>query len=245
MRKKVVLVTGASRGLGAATAAAFARAGWRAAANYRVSREAAERVVAEIAGAGGEAFAWRADVASAGEVAAMTVEIVRRWGRLDALVANAGIAHEALCVSTREADWDAVLATNLKGVFLCVREAAAAMLRRGSGHLIAVGSRIGLSGGKGESAYAASKAALVGFILSAARELGPSGIRANAVVPGFMPTEMGRSASEEAQERARAESVFGRHADPHEAARFIVNLAETEGVSGQLFTLDGRIHRWS
>lgn len=243
--KKVVLVTGASRGLGAAAAAEFGRAGWRVAVNYRASREAAERVAAAIDGAGGEAFVWRADVARAGEVAAMVAEVMRRWRRLDALVANAGVAHEALCVSTREADWDAVLGTNLKGVFLCAREAAAAMCRQGSGHLIAVGSRIGLSGGRGESAYAASKAALIGFILSVARELGPTGIRANAVIPGFMLTDMGRAASGEARERARAECVFGRHADPHEAARFIVCLAETEGVSGQVFTLDGRIRRWT
>lgn len=243
--KKVVLVTGASRGLGAASAAEFGRAGWRVAVNYRSSRAAAEGVAAEIAAAGGEAFCCRADIASAGEVGAMVGEIERRWGRLDVLVANAGIAHEAPCVSTREADWDAVLGTNLTGTFLCARAAAAAMLRGGAGHIITVGSILGVRGGRGGSAYAASKAALLGFTMSVARELGGSGIRANAVIPGFMPAGMGMSASPQARARAREESVLGRHADVAEAARFITVLAGMDGVSGQVFALDGRIHRWA
>lgn len=243
--KKVVLVTGASRGLGAAVAAEFARAGWRVAVNYRSSRDEAERIAAGIAAAGGEAFCCRADVAAAPEVEAMVEELSARWGRLDVLVANAGIAHEALCVSTREADWDAVLGTNLKGVFLCARAAVPMMLRQGTGHIITVGSLLGVSGGRGESAYAASKAALVGFTMSIARELGGSGVRANAVIPGFMLTGMGMTASPQARARARDESVLNRHADVEASARFIVHLAGMEGVSGQLFALDGRIRRWA
>ncbi len=242
--RKVAWVTGGSSGLGAAAAEEFGRAGWRVAVACRSSMEEAGRVAAKIAAAGGEAFALGADVASARGVDAMAREIEARWGRLDVLLAAAGIAHETPFVSMRDGEWDDVIETNLKGAFLCARAAAGLMVRGGGGHIITVGSRLGLTGAAGGSAYAASKAALIGFTLSVARELAGVGVRANAVIPGFMPTRMGRAASARARERACSESVFGRHADAGEAARFIVHLAGMEGVSGQVFTLDGRIRRW-
>ncbi len=118
------------------------------------------------------------------------------------------------------------------------------MVRQKHGRIVFTGSLTGTLGRPGIHGYAASKAALIGFTLSVARELAGVGVRANAVIPGFMPTRMGRAASARARERACSESVFGRHADAGEAARFIVHLAGMEGVSGQVFTLDGRIRRW-
>lgn len=242
---RVALVTGASRGLGAAAARELARAGWRVAANYRSSREEAMRLAEEIGAAGGDAFPVRADVRDTGDAEAMVRAVLGRWGRIDLLVLNAAVAHESLLVSTRGEDWDAVIDVNLTGAFRCARAAARAMVRQGEGQILAVGSHLGLSGGRGESAYAASKAALVGFVMCLARELGESGVRANVAVPGFMLTEMGLSASAGARERALAASVLGRHAGVEETARGIALIAGMEGVSGQVFLLDGRIRRWA
>lgn len=241
---KVALVTGASRGLGAALAIEFARAGYRVAINYRSHGAHAARVAQRIEREGGEAFCFRADVRIGKEVGAMVDDLVKRWKRIDVLVNNAGVTHEALLVSMREEDWDRVMDTNLKGAFNCSKAAVKYMLRRRSGHIINVCSILGVRGGRGESGYAASKAALIGLTLSLARELGASGIGVNAVMPGFMLTSMTRNISEEARAAARRDNVLDRFSDPASAARFIVRLAEMKTVSGQTFNLDGRIHRW-
>jgi 3-oxoacyl-[acyl-carrier protein] reductase len=242
--RKVALITGAARGLGAFVALEFARAGYRVTVNYLTSRILAERLARRLTRAGGDALCIRADVARSAEAEAMVAEVVSRWGWIDVLVNNAGVTHESLLLSTSEADWERVMGANLRGAFACSRAAARRMLARGSGHIISVSSLLGLRGARGEAVYAASKAALVGFTMSLAKELGPSGIRVNAVVPGFMPTPMTHGLAKEVRESARRESVLGRFANPVSVARFIVNLAGMKSVSGQLFNLDGRLHRW-
>ncbi len=243
--KNVALVTGASRGLGARLAVELAQSGYRVVINYHSHGALASRLARRIIRGGGEAFCCKADVGNGADVETMVQKTVERWKRLDLLVNNAGITHEALLISMTEDDWGRVIDTNLKGAFNCARAAARHMIKQRSGHIINISSILGVCGGRGESAYAASKAALIGFTKSLARELGRSGIRVNAVMPGFMRTSMTRAAAAEARVAARRSNVLNGFSDPGAAARFIVNLAAMETVSGQLFNLDGRIYRWA
>jgi 3-oxoacyl-[acyl-carrier protein] reductase len=243
--KKVALVTGASRGLGANLAVEFARAGYRVVINYRSRGALAARVARKISHDDGEAFCWRADVGSGPDVEMMVEKVIARWGRLDVLVNNAGITHEELLISMNDHDWDRVMDTNLKGAFNCSRAAGRHMLRQRSGHIINICSILGVCGARGESGYAASKAALIGLTTSLARELGGSGVSVNAVMPGFMRTSMTRTVAGETRDAAQAGNVLKRFSDPAAVACFIVHLAGMATVSGQLFNLDGRIYRWA
>lgn len=243
--KKVALITGSSRGLGAGCAAHFARAGYRVTINCLADERLAGSVADRIAGCGGEAFCFRADVGSSAEVKAMVEETLSRWGRLDVLVNNAGITHESLLVYMKERDWDRVMRTNLKGAFNCSRAAVRWMVKQRSGHIINVSSILGFQGARGESSYAASKAALIGLTKGLAKELGGAGISVNAVIPGFMPTRMTDGLKKDTKEKVRRLSALGRFPDTDTAASFIVYLAGLETVSGQVFNLDSRIYRWA
>jgi 3-oxoacyl-[acyl-carrier protein] reductase len=233
--RKVALVTGASRGLGAHVARALAGAGYRVAVNYRRDEEAARRVAAELP----EGLSIRGDVGSAAEVSGMAGLLEERWGRLDVLVNNAGIVRDALLLALGEEDWDQVMRTNLAGCFHTTKLLSPLMALSGGGHVVNVSSRAAFRGGAGQAAYSASKAALLGLTASAARELAGDNIRVNAVLPGYMATDMGRSRPG-AVKRARKESLLGRLADPGEAASFVAWLAGTEGITGQVFSLDSR-----
>ncbi len=243
--KKVVLVTGASSGFGASLASEFASAGYRVVVNYYRNRESAEHVAEQIANSGGEAICYQADVSNIAEVGLMVKKTLAEWGRLDVLVNNAGITHESLVVWMQEKDWDRVIRTNLRGAYLCCKSVIPRMIKQRSGDIINISSILGVWGGKGESGYAASKAALVGFTKSLAKELGRWGIRVNAVLPGFMLTPMTESLGEQATAEARDDNVLKRFSEPEISARFVVQLAGMETVSGQLFNLDGRIYRWA
>ncbi len=231
---RVALITGGSRGLGAEVARAFGRAGYGVAVNYRGHRDGADEVAGSV---GGDAAALKADVGSPADVESMAQAIKDRWGRLDVLVNNAGIVRDALFVRQDEADWDEIMRVNLKGCFNVVR--ACVPLMEGGGHIINVSSRTALAGKPGQAAYSASKAALLGFTRSLAKELAQMGIRVNALMPGYLPTDMGRSARA-AMERARGESMLGSLSDPAEAASFVLWLAGTENITGQVFVLDSR-----
>lgn len=243
--KRVALVTGASRGLGRCIAKEFANAGYRVAINYRASRPQALQLARVINRRGGESLCLQADVACGNEVGRMVDEVLRRWGRVDVLVNNAGVMHESLLLTTSEKDWDRVMDTNLKGAFNCSRAAGRHMLRQRSGHIINICSILGVCGARGESGYAASKAALIGLTTSLARELGGSGVSVNAVMPGFMRTSMTRTVAGETRDAAQAGNVLKKFSDPAAVARFIVHVAGMATVSGQLFNLDGRIYRWA
>ncbi len=233
---KAALVTGGSRGLGRELALALGSAGYAVCVNCSTGRDAAE---AAVAGAAAGSFAIMADVSDPAAVRGMLDEVASRFGRLDLLVNNAGIGSDALLPRLAEDDWDRTIGVNLMGCANTIR-ASAGLLARSRGQVINITSRSGLRGSAGQSAYAASKAALVGLTLSAARELAAEGIRVNAVAPGYMPTALG-SASPAAMERARRESLLGRLSDPAEAASFVLWLAGTSGITGQVFTLDSRI----
>jgi 3-oxoacyl-[acyl-carrier protein] reductase len=239
--RKAVIVTGASRGLGRKVALAFGRAGWGVAVNYSSSRAKAESAAKEIISAGGGAFIFRADVSIADEAGALVNAAEARWGRLDALINNAGVSHEALLLRLTEQTLDETLRINLKGPFNMIKAASRVMISQASGHIINVGSITGVKGKEGHSAYAASKAGLIGLTKAAAVELAPHGIQSNCVLPGYMLTEMGASASEKAKSDALSEGLLKVYSNPAEVASFILHLTGISSVSGQTFNLDSRI----
>jgi NAD(P)-dependent dehydrogenase (short-subunit alcohol dehydrogenase family) len=165
--------------------------------------------------------------------------------RLDVLVANAGIVRDATLFKLTDEDYNAVIDTNLRGVFLCVRAALRLMLKQRSGHLILIGSRSARNGPRGQAAYAAAKAGLMAFAQTVAKEYGARDIRCNVVLPGFLPTKFTSQMTPERVEAVRAEHALGRFNTVENAARFIAQLARLDHVSGQVFTLDSRIDSWT
>jgi len=235
------LVTGGSRGLGRAVALELGRRGWAVCVNYRSNTAAAERTLCELHGMGAEAFAWQADVCDRAAVGEMFDAVRGRWGRLDLLVNNAGISRQCLLPRMTEAEWDEVMGTDFLGALNCCR--AAVRLCESAGdpcHIINIASISGLRGRAGQSHYAAAKGALIGLTQSLAVEVGPMGIRVNAVLPGYLPTEMGM-ASPAAMEAARNEHCLGCLGDAGDAARFIADLAESRTITGQVLRVDGRL----
>ncbi len=239
--RRVVIVTGASRGLGREIALRFGSAGDRVVVNYREREQYALSVVREITGKGGKATAFRADLRRSDEVETMFGETLRSWGAVNVLVNNAGIIRDGLAVRMSDEDWDDVLDTNLKGPFLCIRAASKTMMKQRAGHIISVSSISGVQGRTGQANYAASKAGLIGLTKAAAHELGRFNISINAVLPGYLPTEMGAAMSENMAKKVLHENVLGRTSDAAEVAAFIHYLSLMQNVSGQVFNLDSRI----
>ncbi len=239
--RKVVIVTGSSRGLGREVALVFGRSGWGVAVNYLRSKTEAEKVAEEIMSSGGDALLIRADVGELVQAENLINAAVARFGRLDVLINNAGISNEGLLLRLSENILDETLRTNLKGPFNAIRAASEVMARQGFGHIINISSITGVKGRGGHSAYAASKAALIGLTKAAAIELAPHGIQVNCVLPGYMPTDMGEAASDKAKENALADNLLKTYSEPAEAAFFIFNLIYIKSVSGQVFNLDSRI----
>ncbi len=239
--RKAVIVTGASRGLGREVALAFGRAGWGVAVNYSSSEAMAEGVAKEITSSGGDALVFQADVGFADEAGKLAHAAEARWGRLDALINNAGVSHEALLLRLTDEVLDETLQTNLKGPFNMIQAVSRVMISHTSGHIINVGSITGVRGKAGHAAYAASKAALIGLTKAAAMELAPHGIQSNCVLPGYMLTEMGDSASERAKSNALSDSLLKVYSNPADVASFILHLTGISSVSGQTFNLDSRI----
>jgi 3-oxoacyl-[acyl-carrier protein] reductase len=165
--------------------------------------------------------------------------------RLDVLIANAGVTRDATLAGLAAEDFNEVLDVNLRGTFLCVRAAVKIMMKQRSGHILLIGSRSGKNGPRGQSAYSAAKAGLVGFAQSVAKEYGARNIRCNVVLPGFLETKMTASVTEKRREEIRAEHVLGHFNTLENAARAIAFLARLDNVSGQVFTLDSRIDRWT
>jgi 3-oxoacyl-[acyl-carrier protein] reductase len=233
---RVALVTGASRGLGKEIGIALSRKGYTLAVNYLASRREAEDIASA---AGGGSFALQADVGDPAQVRSMSVFIEQRCRRLDVIVNNAGIARDNLLVRQSESEWDEVIRTNLTGCFNVIRALSPLMVKSGGGHIVNIASRSGLAGKAGQPAYSAAKAALLGVTRTAAAELAAHHIRVNAVLPGYLMTEMGRTA-EKAIAAAKEASLLGRLSDPAEVAGFIAFLLTTEGVTGQVFSIDSR-----
>lgn len=231
---RVALVTGGTRGIGAAISVALKDAGYNVAANYAGNDEAANAFKAKT---GIPVYKW--SVADYDECVAGVAKVEADLGPVDVLVNNAGITRDGLLVMLREDDWDRVQGVNLTGPFLTTRACVPLMEEAGGGHIVNISSRSGTKGKAGQAAYSASKAGLVGLTFTVARELGPRNIRVNAVLPGYMPTDMGTSA-EKAMTQAREHSALGRLADPVETASFIAWLTGTAGITGRVFDLDSR-----
>jgi len=209
--------------------------------SFRTQEDDAQGVVRSITAQGGEAVAVRADVRVASDVEQLVASAFGRWGSLDVLVNNAGIARDGLAVRMGEQDWDEVLDTNLKGPFFCIRASGRIMLQRRSGHIISIASLSGIMGREGQVNYSAAKAGLIGLTKTAARELGPSNIKVNAVLPGYLATDMGQAAPDRVRERTVSESALGRTSEPGEVAEFVYRLSLMNNVSGQVFNLDSRL----
>jgi 3-oxoacyl-[acyl-carrier protein] reductase len=238
---RVALVTGAGRGIGRAAAEHLAGMGCRVAVNYRSSEAEAEAVAAGIVAAGGEAVALPADVADEASVLALFAAVEGRLGPVEILVNNAGITRDGLLLRMSAADWDAVLAADLRSAFLCTRAALRGMVRARWGRIISLGSVAGLTGNAGQANYAAAKAGLVGFTKAVAREVGSRGITANVVAPGFIDTEMTAALGDEVREAARGGIALGRFGTAQEVAAAVGYLASDPAayITGQVIVIDG------
>lgn len=242
--RPVVLVTGASRGIGRAVALAFAAAGHAVAVNYAKSADAAEAVVSAVVEGGGMARAFGADVSRGADVDALFRDVLAWSGqRLDVLVNNAGITRDGLAVRMSEEAWDEVLDTNLKGAFLCSRAAIRPMMKQRSGCILNISSVVGQDGHVGQANYAASKAGMVGLTVSLAKELGSRNIRVNAIAPGFILSDMTESLDQAARDVLLQRLPLSRFGEPAEVADFCVFLAtRAPYVTGQLIRVDGGLH---
>ncbi|MDA8233734.1 MAG: 3-oxoacyl-ACP reductase FabG, partial [Clostridia bacterium] len=199
LKDRVAIVTGASRGIGRAVALQLAKEGAKVVVNYAGNAGKAQEVVAAITAMSGEAIAFGADVSSPEEVESMVKETVKHFGQVDILVNNAGITRDNLLLRMKAEDWDAVMTTNLKGVFNCTKAVTKGMMKQRRGRIINITSVIGLTGNAGQANYAAAKAGILGFTKSIAKELGSRGINVNAVAPGFIETDMTAVLGEEAR----------------------------------------------
>ena len=238
---RVALVTGGSRGIGRAIAMRLAGDGHSVAVNYTANASAADEVVDAITGAGGTAIAFQADVGSTEAVTAMFGEIEERLGRVAILVNNAGITRDDLLMRMSPDAWDEVIQTNLRSVYLCTRAAMRGMLRLKWGRIISVSSVSGISGNPGQANYAASKAAIIGFSKSVAREIGSRGITVNVVAPGFVETDMTEQLGSDVAEEVVRRVALGRLGKPEEIAAAVGYLASDDAayVTGQTLVVDG------
>ena len=237
----VALVTGASRGIGRAIALQLAADGYAVAVNYASSSAKADAVVSEIVAGGGRSIAVQADVSDGDAVAAMFSTVTDELGPVAVLVNNAGITDDGLLLRMSPDQWDNVLSTDLRSVFLCTKAALRAMLRAKTGRIINISSVSGISGNPGQGNYAAAKAGIIGFTKSIAKEVGSRGITVNAIAPGFIQTDMTDSLGETVTDAASDQIALGRLGLPEEVASAVGYLA-SEGASyitGQTIVVDG------
>ena len=238
---KVALVTGASRGIGRATAEAFARAGYQVAANYCRSKEQIEQFSAQMEREGCAVIPVQADVSDPEQVERMVQTVQRQFGHIDVLVCNAGIARQGLLTDFSPADWRQMMAVNLDGTFYCCRSVLPGMIRRQSGCIITTSSIWGITGASCEVPYSAAKAGIIGLTRALAKEVGPSGIRVNCIAPGVIDTEMNGNLTPEVMAQLREETPLGTIGTPKQVADLALYLAG-EGayfLTGQVISPNG------
>jgi 3-oxoacyl-[acyl-carrier protein] reductase len=238
---KAALITGASRGIGAATARLLAERGYAVAINYHQSKDRAEALAAELAAAGHTALAIQADVSDRRQVHNMVDSVLDKFCQLDILVCNAGISWSGLLGDMTEEEWRKIFAVNLDGMFHCCQAVLPHFISRKAGKIVTVSSMWGQVGASCEVAYSASKAAVIGFTKALAQELAPSGITVNCVAPGVISTEMNAQYSPEDLAALAEQTPLGRLGTPEEVARAIAFLACGEGdfFTGQVLAPNG------
>lgn len=238
---KVAIVTGGSRGIGRATAIELAKAGAKVVVNYAGNRAAAEQTLADIKAGGGEAIIFQADVADAKAVGELVKAATGTFGRIDILVNNAGITRDNILALMKEEDWDAVINTNLKGIFTCTKAVSKVMIKQRSGKIINMTSVVGIMGNAGQTNYAASKAGVIGFTKSAAKELSARGITVNAIAPGYIATDMSAAISEQAKAELAKQIPLSRLGSPEDIAGAVLFLASDAAnyITGQTINVDG------
>lgn len=239
--RRTVLITGGSRGIGAACVGAFARAGWSVVFLYRRAEEAAEALCARLRGEGLDVSCRRCDVSRRDEVFRTVNDLMRTYHRFDALVNNAGVAHIGLFTDMTEETWDALFAVNVKGAFNVTQAVLPSMISQGSGAIVNVSSMWGEVGASCEVAYSAAKAALIGMTKALAKEVGPSGVRVNCVSPGVIDTDMNAELTEADLAALAEETPLGRIGRAEEVAEAALYLCG-EGASfitGQVLGVSG------
>lgn len=241
LAEKTALVTGASRGIGRAAALELAKAGAKVAVNFAGNRTAAEEVVSMIEAAGGQAMLVQADVGNAADVEAMVKAVVERFGRIDILVNNAGITRDNLIMRMKEEDWDAVIHTNLKGIFNCTKAISKLMMKQRYGRIINMASVVGVMGNAGQANYAAAKAGVIGFTKSMAKELASRNITVNAVAPGYISTDMTANLPEQAKLDLQSQIPLQRLGNPEDVAAAVLFLVSpgADYITGQTLHVDG------
>lgn len=238
---KIALVTGAARGIGKEIALTLAGSGATVIVNYNGSKERAEAVVSEIKANGGEAEAMQCNVADFEASENMVKDVLTKYGRVDILVNNAGITKDNLIMRMSEADYDAVLDTNLKGAFNMIRHLSRAFLKQRCGKIINISSVSGVMGNAGQSNYSASKAGLIGLTKSVARELASRNVCVNAVAPGFIATEMTEVLSEDYMNKMKEMIPLGKLGNTKDIANMVLFLAgnQSDYITGQVIHVDG------
>ncbi|MDF2568943.1 MAG: fabG 3 [Sporomusa sp.] len=237
----VAIVTGASRGIGRAVAIALANVGAKVVINYAGNAEAAEEVRKAITDKGGDAITIQADVANAEAVETLVKKTIEAYGKIDVLVNNAGITRDSLLMRMKDEDWDAVMNTNLKGVFYCTKAVSKFMMKQRSGKIINMTSVVGVMGNAGQANYAAAKAGVIGFTKSMAKELASRGITVNAIAPGFIATDMTHGLSEQVKVDLATKIPLNRLGTAEDVAAAAVFLATESAnyITGQTLNVDG------
>lgn len=237
----VALVTGASRGIGAASARALAEQGYDVVVGYVSDENGARATAAAVEALGRRAHVAQADISHPDQASALVEAAEVALGPLDALVANAGITRDGLAMRMSDDDWSAVIDTNLSGAFYTVRPALRGMLKRRAGSIVAVSSVVGITGNPGQVNYAAAKAGIIGMVKSLAREVGPRGVRVNAVAPGYITTDMTAELSDDQRDQLLGNTPLGRLGTPEDVAAAVAYLCSAGAgyVTGTVLPIDG------
>lgn len=238
---KTAIVTGASRGIGRAIALALAEEGAKVVVNYSGSQAKAEEVVETIRQNGGEAVAIQANVSNSESVQDMVGEVLSNFGSVDILVNNAGITRDNLIMRMKEDEWDDVINTNLKGVFLCTKAVTRQMMKQRSGKIVNISSIVGVAGNAGQANYVAAKAGVIGLTKTTAKELASRNINVNAVAPGFITTEMTDELPEDIKNQMLSQIPLSKLGNPEDVAKAVLFLSSSDSdyMTGQTLHIDG------
>ncbi len=240
---KVALITGASRGIGRASAKMLAKNNFKVIANYNKSEESINDLKRELKEENIEIDTYKADITKKEEIKNMVKYVLDKYGKIDVLINNAGISQIKLFTDITDEDWENMLNTNLSSVFYVTKEVLPSMINKKEGHIINITSVWGITGASCEVHYSASKAGIIGLTKALAKELAPSNIKVNAIAPGFINTDMNKELNNEEVEEVKNEIPLKRIGEPEDVANCIKYLVESEYITGQVIKIDGRMDK--